>query len=100
MKGSLTGKIVIDVTVPLQPPKVGTVQLPEGQSTLCAAQALLGEEIFVVSAFQSIAADLLQDPTGHRSLLLVSGNKKDARQKVIELAAEAVCAAGTRGPSR
>ena len=28
----LQGKILIDVTVPLMPPKVGTVQLPEGGS--------------------------------------------------------------------
>lgn len=94
VKGSLTGKIVIDVTVPLQPPKVGTVQLPEGGSASAAAQALLGEEIFVVSAFQNIAADLLQDPERVIECdVLVSGNKKDARQKVIELAAEA----GMRG---
>lgn len=62
VKGALQGKILIDVTVPLQPPKVGTVQLPEGGSAAAAAQAMLGEEVFVVSAFQNIAADLLQDP--------------------------------------
>ena len=28
VKSALTGKILIDVTVPLVPPKVGTVQLP------------------------------------------------------------------------
>ena len=35
VKASLTGKILIDVTVPLMPPKVGTVQLPEAGSAGC-----------------------------------------------------------------
>jgi NADPH-dependent F420 reductase len=70
------------------------VQLPEGGSAAAAAQAMLGEEVFVVSAFQNIAADLLQDPLLTIECdVLVSGNKKDARQQVIDLAAEA----GMRG---
>lgn len=86
----LAGKILIDVTVPLMPPKVGTVQLPAEGCAAKRAQDFLGEEVQVVSAFQNIAADLLQDPDlAIECDVLVTGNSKEARQRVIELATEA-----------
>ena len=57
----LQGKILIDATVPLMPPKVGRVQLPEGDSAVANLQALLGEEVKVVAAFQNISAHHLRD---------------------------------------
>src|SRR5690606_21974753 len=51
-----TGKILIDVTVPLQPPKVSVVQLPGGRSAVKAIQERLGDAVRVVSAFQNISA--------------------------------------------
>lgn len=90
VKAHLAGKILIDVTVPLMPPKVGTVQLPEGGSAAKAAQEFLGEDVMVVSAFQNIAADLLKDPDLKIECdVLVAGNSKEARQTVIDLALEA-----------
>jgi NADPH-dependent F420 reductase len=56
VKAALAGKILIDVTVPLVPPKVSRVQLPEGGSAVELLQKLLGEEVKVVSAFQNISA--------------------------------------------
>lgn len=53
---ALAGKILIDVTVPLVPPKVGRVQLPNGGSAVEAVQRLLGDGVRVVSAFQNISA--------------------------------------------
>jgi hypothetical protein len=99
VQAHLAGKIVIDVTVPLRPPKVGTVQLPEGGSAAAAAQAFLGEEVKVVSAFQNIAADLLQDPDlAIECDVLVAGNDKEARQRVIDLASEAGMTGWHAGP--
>jgi len=90
VKAQLAGKILIDVTVPLMPPKVGTVQLPAEGCAAKRAQDFLGEEVQVVSAFQNIAADLLQDPSlAIECDVLVAGNSKAARQRVIDLAAEA-----------
>ncbi|TVS16344.1 MAG: NADPH-dependent F420 reductase [Gammaproteobacteria bacterium] len=90
VKTHLSGKILIDVTVPLMPPKVGTVQLPAEGSAGKRAQDFLGAEVKVVSAFQNIAADLLQDPELRIECdVLVTGNDKEARQRVIELASEA-----------
>jgi hypothetical protein len=93
VKSALQGKILIDVTVPLVPPKVARVQLPEAGSAGQIAQNLLGEEVSVVSAFQNVAAAHLQEGRGVACDVLVSGNKKVARQAVIEL----VEAAGMRG---
>jgi NADPH-dependent F420 reductase len=90
---ALTGKILIDVTVPLLPPKVGRVQLPEQGSAGQIAQSLLGEEVQVVSAFQNVAAHHLQEGHGLDCDVLVCGDKKDARARVIAL----VEAAGMRG---
>ena len=93
VKPALAGKILIDVTVPLVPPKVARVQLPEGGSAGQIAQAILGEEVAVVSAFQNGAAHHLQEGKGIACDVLVCGNKKDARAQVITL----VEAAGMRG---
>ena len=56
---ALQGKILIDVTVPLVPPRVARVQLPPEGSAGQIAQDLLGETLDVVSAFQNVAAALI-----------------------------------------
>ena len=98
VKGSLSGKILIDVTVPLVPPKVGTVQLPPEGSAGKRAQDMLGEEVMVVTAFQNIAAHLLQEDVEIECDVLVAGNKKAARDKVIMLATQAGMTAYHAGP--
>lgn len=93
VKAELEGKILIDVTVPLRPPKVGTVQLPAAGSAGQEAQALLGDGVKVVSAFQNVAAHHLQDGQGIECDVLVAGNDAEARAEVVKL----VEAAGMRG---
>ena len=93
VKPALQGKILIDVTVPLVPPKVARVQLPPQGSAGQIAQELLGEEVAVVSSFQNVAAAHLQEGKGVECDVLVCGNKKAAREEVIKL----VEAAGMRG---
>jgi NADPH-dependent F420 reductase len=93
VKPALQGKILIDVTVPLVPPRVARVQLPREGSAGQIAQEILGEEVAVVSAFQNVAAAHLQEGRGVDCDVLVCGNKKDARAEVIKL----VEAAGMRG---
>ncbi len=91
---ALAGKILIDVTVPLVPPRVAKVQLPEGGSAVVLAQALLGDGVRVVSAFQNIAAQHLADPDHDIDCdVLVCGDDKDARDAAIALTE----AAGMRG---
>jgi len=93
VKDALAGKILIDATVPLMPPKVGTVQLPEGGSAAVAAQKLLGDGVTVVSAFQNVAAAKLQSDVDLECDVLVAGDKVAARQVVIDLVEDA----GMRG---
>ncbi len=85
VKPGLTGKILVDVTVPLIPPKVGTVQLPASGSAGQQAQEFLGEEVQVVSAFQNVGAMHLREDHAIACDVLVCGNKRAARDTVITL---------------
>ena len=98
VRAGLAGKILIDVSVPLVPPRVGTVQLPEAGSAGKRAQEFLGDDVMVVSAFQNIAAHLLQRDIAIECDVLVTGNKRAARDKVIALAAEAGLTGWHAGP--
>ncbi|MCS5571824.1 MAG: NADPH-dependent F420 reductase, partial [Pseudomonadales bacterium] len=85
VRPGLTGKILVDVTVPLIPPKVGTVQLPASGSAGQQAQEFLGEEVQVVSAFQNVGAMHLREDHAIACDVLVCGNKRAARDTVITL---------------
>ena len=93
VRAALKGKILVDTTVPLAHPKIGTVQLPEQGSAGNRAQEFLGPDIMVVSAFQNIAAHLLHSEVHIECDVLVTGNSRRARSRVIEL----VESAGLRG---
>lgn len=94
VKDALQGKVLVDVTVPLAPPDVTRVHVPEGVSAGQEAQALLGEGVRVVSAFQNISAHHLKDPDKPiDSDVLVCGDDRGACDDVIRLAE----AAGMRG---
>lgn len=87
IRPALAGKILIDVTVPLVPPKVSRVQLPEGGSAAVALQTLLGPEVRVVSAFQNVGAVALADLNRPVDCdVLVCGDDEAARETVIGLA--------------
>ena len=93
VKSGLVGKVLIDVTVPLVPPKVGTVQMPEAGCAAVMAQACVGDDVSVVSAFQNVGAMHLQEDHAIECDVLVTGNKKAARDTVISL----IEALGLRG---
>jgi len=80
--------------VPLVPPRVARVQLPPEGSAAQAAQLVLGDDIRVVSAFQSVSAHHLRDPDHEIDCdVLICGDDVEAREQVVRLAA----AAGLRG---
>jgi NADPH-dependent F420 reductase len=90
----LGGKMLVDVTVPLQPPKVSRVHIPPGGSATAEAQALLGDAVRVVCGFQNVSATHL--PHLDEPFLcdvLVCGDDKEAKAEAIALAE----AAGLRG---
>jgi NADPH-dependent F420 reductase len=86
---ALAGKILVDATVPLVPPKVGRVQLPAEGSAALIAQALVGERVRVVSALQNVgAAHLAHVDAPIACDVLVCGDQVEARAEVIALLAD------------
>jgi 8-hydroxy-5-deazaflavin:NADPH oxidoreductase len=89
VREQLTGKILIDVTVPLTPP-VDRVQLPHGESAVLALQRALGPDVKVVSAFQNVSAAHLKDASHEVDCdVLVCGDDAQARSRAIALAEDA-----------
>ncbi|MBN8579653.1 MAG: NADPH-dependent F420 reductase [Anaerolineae bacterium] len=93
VRNEVQGKILVDVTVPLVPPKVSTVQMPVAGSAAQEAREILGEGVEVCAAFQNISHEHLLGEAGVECDVLVTGTSKDARANVIIL----VEAAGLRG---
>lgn len=93
IKPHVAGKIVIDSTVPLVPPRVARVQLPPADSAAVTAQQTLGDTVRVVAAFQNVAAEKLQKDMDIDCDVLVCGDKPEDREVVIALCK----AAGLRG---
>jgi 8-hydroxy-5-deazaflavin:NADPH oxidoreductase len=93
IKEKLKGKILVDVTVPLVPPKVSTVQMPAAGSAAQEAKQIVGDDVQVCAAFQNIGYDHLLDDSDVECDVLVTGTSKEARAETIRL----VEAAGLRG---
>ena len=93
IREAVQGRLVLDTTAPLVPPRVGTVQFPQAGSAAVSTQTALGENVSVVSAFQTVAADKLQSLEPMDGDVLVCGNKREDCGRIIEL----VEATGMRG---
>ncbi|MBI5354159.1 MAG: NADPH-dependent F420 reductase [Chloroflexi bacterium] len=93
VKDELKGKLLVDVTVPLVPPKVATVQMPAAGSAAQEAKQIVGEDVQVCAAFQNIGHDQLLVDADVECDVLVTGTSNDARTETIKL----VEAAGLRG---
>jgi len=79
-------KVLVDITVPIKPPKVRSVNLPEGQSAALEARALLDEGARLVAALHHISSEHLSDPEHTFDCdVLVCGDDKEARAAVIAL---------------
>ena len=85
IKGVLKGKILIDVTVPLVPPKVTKVQMPAAGSAAQEAREILGEDVQVTSAFHNISYEHLMHDDNIDCDVLVTGTSKEARTETLEL---------------
>ena len=89
IRDAVAGKIVVDATVPLKPPRVARVQLPPSGSAAKEAQEILGEGVKIVAAFHTIAAHRLATGETVDCDVLVFGNDPAARETVIGLVADA-----------
>jgi len=89
----LQGKNLVDVTVPLVPPRVTRVQMPPAGSAAQEAYAILGPNVQVTSAFQNISHELLMHSEPIECDVFVTGTSKEARLETLKL----VLAAGLVG---
>ena len=89
IKDTISGKILINVTVPLIPPKITKVQMPAAGSATIEAQNFLGEQTPVVAAFQNISYERLLNDEEVNCDVIVCGTGKNNRQVVINLVKKA-----------
>ncbi len=98
LKDTIRGKLLIDVTVPLVPPKVSVVQMPEAGSAGKEAKMILGEDTEVVIAFQNISYERLMRTGDIDCDVLVCGSSREARDTVLELVKDAGMVGWDAGP--
>lgn len=86
LKLALEGRVVIDITVPLSPPRIAEVHLPPGHAAALEARAILGPAARVVATLHHVSSSHLGDP--QRAIdcdVLVCSDHDDARSLVIGL---------------
>jgi NADPH-dependent F420 reductase len=99
IKEELSGKVLVDITVPLRPPKVRRVQLPPGRAAALEAQSLLGAGVRVVAALHHVSAAHLADPAHAVDCdVLVCADDSDAKRTVLALVADLGVRALDAGP--
>jgi len=85
IKAEMSGKIFIDVSVPIAPPKVTRVQMPPAGSALQEAKQILGPEVKVASAFQNVSYTRLLKDEDVGCDILVCGEGRETRDLVLGL---------------
>lgn len=98
VREALTGKLLIDVTVPLVPPKVATVQMPPAGSAAQEARQILGEGVRIAAAFQNISHEHLLSEDPIECDVLVTGSSKEAREEALRLVEAAGLTGWDAGP--
>jgi NADPH-dependent F420 reductase len=98
VKDAVQGKLVIDVTVPLVPPRSSVVQMPPAGSVAHQARELLGDAVEVVDAFQNISHVHFTGDDETDSDVLVTGSSREARARALELVAAAGLTGWDAGP--
>jgi len=98
VKDVLKGKLLIDVTVPIVPPKVTRVQMPAAGSAAQEAREIVGEDVQVTAAFQNISHELLFDEDDINCDVLVTGTSKEARAETLTLVEAAGLTGWDAGP--
>jgi len=94
----LQGKLLIDVTVPLVPPKVSKVQMPAAGSAAQEAKEILGEQVEVAAAFQNVSHEHLLGEEDVDCDVLVTGTSKKARAEALTLVEAAGLTGWDAGP--
>jgi hypothetical protein len=98
-RAQLEGRLLIDITVPLVPPRVSEVHLPAGSSAAMEARAILGAGTRVVATLHHVSAALLAEPEHAIDCdVLVCGDDEAARALTIGLVEDLGLRAFDAGP--
>ncbi|MEZ4230946.1 MAG: NADPH-dependent F420 reductase [Polyangiaceae bacterium] len=98
LKEALAGKIVIDITVPLKPPKVREVNLPESTSAAQQAQAILTDSKLVATLHHVSSVHLSDPEHGIECDVLAVSDHADALETVLGLLQDLGLRAFNAGP--
>ena len=93
LKDELSGKLLVNVVVPLDEEDVSRVNVPSAGSAAQEAQEILGDSVSVTAAFHAISHTHLQKDGPIPSDVLVCGDSDSAVEQTIQL----VSAAGMAG---
>jgi hypothetical protein len=86
IKNEISGKILVDIVVPLSENDPKKVDMPPEGSATEAAQAILGNDVPVIGALHNVSATTLSNLEWNINCdVLVCGNSLEARKKVIDL---------------
>ena len=98
VKDMLKGKLLVDTTVPLVPPKLSKVQMPAAGSAAQEAKEIVGEDVEVAAAFQNVSYKHLIGEEYVECDVLVTGSSKKAREEALKLVAAADLTGWDAGP--
>ena len=99
LKDLIKEKLIIDVTVPLVPPKVSVVQMPPDGSAAQETRRILGSTANLAAAFHNISnVNLISDSDSIDCDVLVTGTNADARKTALWLVKEAGFIGWDAGP--
>jgi NADPH-dependent F420 reductase len=97
----LAGRVLIDITVPLRPPKVTEVHVPPGTAAALEAQALLGDATAVAAALHHVSSVHLADPEHAIDCdVLVATDDDRAREVTLRLVGDLGLRGLDAGPLR
>jgi NADPH-dependent F420 reductase len=98
LRESAQGKLLVDVTVPLVPPKLNKVQMPAAGSAAQEARQILGEGVQVATAFQNVSYEHLLGDHEVDCDVLVTGSSPEARSETLRLVEAAGLIGWDAGP--
>lgn len=98
VKKALAGKILVDVTVPINPKALTVLNQPDGGSAAQEAKAIVGKDVRVTAAFQNVSHIHLREDGPVPCDVLVCGEDEDAREQVLQLVEAAGLVGWDAGP--
>jgi NADPH-dependent F420 reductase len=98
LRAHLQGKLLVDVSVPLQAENPALVQMPKEGSAAQEAQSILGSGVDVVAAFQNVSHTHLKRNEPVPCDVLVCGDDETARHQVLQLVKAAGLVGWDAGP--